>query len=93
MKSAGSDHIEKQRVPPLRRPPAAETARDVYDEDRELEAMLRDLKLLYGDIDVRDFPDPPGSWERQEIGAWVCVALLGILIVVSLYALWLQANA
>lgn len=70
-----------------------EIPREVCKQEQEIESIFRNL-IRYGDTASlhysKDWPDRAG---RQEVAAWIFIAVLKLISIIAFYLLWLKVGA
>jgi hypothetical protein len=76
----------------LRRSPSAKIPRDICKQEAEIESMFRNLVRFSNNAGARHSQDRPDDKPQQEVVAWIAVAVLAVLSIISVCLLWLKAS-
>jgi hypothetical protein len=76
----------------LRRSLSAKIPRDIYKQEAEIESMFRNLARFGNNAGPRHSQDRPDDNPQQEVIAWIAVAVLAVLSIITGCLLWLKAS-
>jgi hypothetical protein len=76
----------------LRRSLFAMIGGDIYKQEAEIELMFRNLVRLGDSAGPRHSQDRPDDKPQQEVVAWIAIAVLAVLSIISGCLLWLKAS-
>ncbi|HEY4048692.1 MAG TPA: hypothetical protein VGM27_17645 [Acidobacteriaceae bacterium] len=75
-----------------KRSPILDIPREVREQEGEIEAIFRDLMRFDDGTASSYLQDRPDDKSKQEVAAWIVVAVLGVANAISFYLLWLKTN-
>jgi hypothetical protein len=68
-----------------------EIPRDLLEQEAEIEQIFRNLLRRGSSAAVLCLQCQPNDERKEEFGAWIVIAALGIISIIALYLLWAKA--
>jgi hypothetical protein len=74
-----------------RRLSVTEIPRDLLEQEAEIEQIFRTLLRCGRSAALPRLRCQPNDERKEEVGAWILIAALGIINVIAFYLLWAKA--
>jgi hypothetical protein len=74
-----------------RRLSITELPRDLLEQEAEIEQIFRNLLSCGSSAAFLRLQCQPNDERKEEVGAWVLIAALGIISIIAFYLLWAKA--
>jgi hypothetical protein len=74
-----------------RRSPVTEIPRDIREQEGEIESMFRNLVRSGDCAGLHRSEDWPDDTRKQEVTAWILMAVLAFISIIGFYLLWLRS--
>jgi hypothetical protein len=74
-----------------RRLSVTEIPRDLLEQEAEIEQIFRNLLRCGSSAAFFRLQRQPYGEQKEEVGAWILVAALGIISIIAFYLLWIKA--
>jgi hypothetical protein len=74
-----------------RRSPVTEIPRDIREQEGEIESMFRNLARSGDCAGLHRSEDWPDDTRKQEVTAWILMAVLAFISIIGFYLLWLRS--
>jgi hypothetical protein len=75
-----------------RRSSVTEIPRALLEQEAEIERIFRNLLRCGSGATFLPLQCPPNDERKEEVGAWILIAALGIISMIAFYLLWAKAN-
>ena len=70
-----------------------EIPRIIREQENEIESIFRNLVRIHDRTRLLRALGQPDGTRQQEVSIWIGIAVLGFLIIVNWYVLWLKTGA
>jgi hypothetical protein len=74
-----------------RRLSVTEIPRDLLEQEAEIEQIFRNLLRCGSSAAFLRLQCRPNDERKEEVGAWILIAALGIISIIAFYLLWAKA--
>ena len=69
---------------------AIEMPREIYEQEGEIESMFQNRVRFHDSAGLHASQQRPDNARKQEIAAWIAIAVLGFGSIISFYLLWFR---